>query len=563
MLQKLKSVAGDINRLRVILVVFFEEGFDFLIEEVRLLYLLPFKARFYRFFRRHGYRRVSGRQKSNILPERLRHALERLGPTFVKFGQLLSLRPDLLPAEYIQELQKLQTKAGTFPFSEVRRIIKEDFGREIEAIFKSFEEKPFAAASLAQVHKARLKDNTEVAVKVQRPYVRETIQEDIHILFFLASLAEKYVREINYIQPVQIVKEFSEWTMRELDFSVEASNAERFRQYFGNDARYYFPVIYWDFSGKRVLTMERVRGVNLSDRGGIKRIGDDPRILALNGLELALRQLLVHGFFQADPHPGNFLALPDNVLCVYDFGMVGYLDRHLRDKLAAVFMSFIEKNVDHTVEKMLDLAPEYSLAAREEFVQKASPILSGWFYSKGSKQSMSKIFYDLVVEGVRSGLYFPKNLVLCSRTLLVMEATGVKLYPEFQLYKEITPLFEKVLREKFDPQRLLKDAEMGIVEYLGILQQLPENTLKLIEKIEKGQIDVRIDKSEIMAIKDEMERVNAIRLLSIIIVALLVSSAIVLRLEQQTLLFGFSVAKIELVLAVVAAIWLFVMMKRK
>ncbi|MBI4845823.1 MAG: AarF/ABC1/UbiB kinase family protein [Candidatus Omnitrophica bacterium] len=562
MFYKFRSVAGDINRLRVILLIFFEEGFGFFIEQVRLSYLLPFKARVFHFFWRHGHA-VKDKQEVIPLPKRLRSALERLGPTFVKFGQLLSLRSDIVPAEYIQELKRLRTEVAPFTFSEVKNIINEEFGKDIREIFKKFDQKPLAAASLSQVHKALLKDNTEVAVKVQRPNIREVIEKDIHILFFLASLAEKYVKEIVCLQPVQLIKEFSEWTMRELDFTIEASNAEHFHRHFGDDPRFYFPQIYWDFTSKRVLTMEFLHGVELTDAAKIKKIGDDPHTLALYGMELGLRQLFVHGFFQADPHPGNFFALKDNRLCLYDFGMVGYLDRHLRDKLISVFVSFVEKNVDYSVEKMLELAPEYSLQARENFIQKASPILGNWFYSKRKDKSIAKMFYELVLEGVKNGIYFPRNLILCSRALLVMEATGLLLDPEFQLYEEITPMFEKVLRDKFDPARVIKEVEMGIVEYLSVLEQLPENTLKLIEKIEKGQVDVRIDKSEIMAIKNEMERVNNIRLLSIVIVTLIVSSAIILRLEQKTLIFGFSVAKIELVLAFIFACFLIVMIRKK
>jgi len=311
------------------------------------------------------------------------------------------------------------------------------------------------------------------------------------------------------------------------------------------------------------LTMEFIHGVELSDTAKIRKIGDDPRLLALNGLELGLRQLFIHGFFQADPHPGNFFALKNNVLCLYDFGMVGYLDRSMRDKLVNVFISFVDREADVTIEKMIELSPEHSAAANEEFSRKAAPLLSGWFYSRAEKKSLAKIFYDLVNEGIKSGLYFPKNLILCSRALLVMEATGLKLYPEFEVYKEMAPLFNKVLREKFDPLRLIKDVERGLAEYLEILQQLPENTLALIEKIEKGQIDVRIDKSEIVSIKEEMERVNNIRLLSIVVIALLVSSGVILRFEQQTFIFGFSVAKVELLLAFIMGIWLIAIMRKK
>lgn len=562
MLFRIKTVVGDINRLRVILVILSEEGFGFLIDRIRLAYLLPFRVRFYKIFRK--CQPLSKSDKKVVsLPERLCRVFERLGPTYIKFGQVLSLRSDIIPSEYINQLEKLQTSASTFSFDKVKQIIKEEFGQDIDHVYKKFAKEPFAAASLAQVHQAKLADGTQVAVKVQRPDIRNIIENDIHILFFLAALVEKYIKEIRYIQPIQLVKEFSEWTMRELDFSIEAANAEHFRQNFADDQRFYFPRIYWDYSTKRVLTMELIKGIKLSEVEQIKKIGCDPYLLAVNGLELGLRQFFIHGFFQADPHPGNFFVLENNILCLHDFGMVGYLDRHMRDALAAVFISFVEKNAELTSKKMLDLAPNFSLQSREEFEQRANPILNAWFYSKKPEKSFAKMFYHLVIEGAKSGLYFPRSLVLCSRSLLVMEGTGLKLYPEFKVYDELAPLFEKVIKERFNPNTVIKELKVGILDYLNILQQLPENTIKLIEKIEKGQIDIKIDKSEMMAIKDEMERVNNIRLLSIVIITLLVSSAILLRLEQKTFIFGFSVAKIELIVAFVLSFWLIIVLRKK
>ena len=562
MLFNLKKVAGDINRLRIILVILFEEGFGFLIQRIRLAYLLPFELRILGLFRRCRPVLIK-KERVVSLPERLCNAFERLGPTFIKFGQLLSLRTDVIPPEYIIELQKLQSNASAFDYGQVEKIIRQEFSKDVKELFDYFERVPFAAASLSQVHKAKLKTGEAVAIKIQRPHIREVVENDIHILFFLAGLLEKYIKEIVYVQPVQLVKEFSEWTMRELDFTVEAANAERFRNDFEFDDRFYFPEIFWDYSTRRVLTMELINGVKLSQLDEIEELGDEPYQLAVNGLELGLKQLFIHGFFQADPHPGNFFALKENILCMHDFGMVGYLDQGLRDKLSSVFVSFADKDAEVTAKKMLSLAPNYSLQSREDFMQRATPVLSSWFYSKKPEKSIAKMFYKLVLEGARSGLYFPKNLVLCARALLIMEGTVLKLQPEFKLHEEIVPLFEKVMLEKFNPQKIIKGVESGIVDYLSILQQLPENTLKLIEKIDKGQIDVKIDKSEIMALKDEMERVNNIRLLAIVIITLIVSSAILLRLEQQTFIFGFSVAKVELVAAFVLSLWLGIIIRKK
>ncbi|MCM8813251.1 MAG: AarF/ABC1/UbiB kinase family protein [Candidatus Omnitrophica bacterium] len=561
MLRKLKTVAADINRLRIIVLVFFEEGFGFIVEQVRLTYLLPFRQRSCAFLQRYCPVSFSDRRQSLSLPECLRRAFERLGPTFIKLGQLLSLRSDILPLEYTQALRRLQSHAAFFSLEQVKKIVREELGKEVTEIFSEFSEEPFAAASLSQVHRARLPDGTAVAVKIQRPEIRRVIEKDIHILFFLASLAERHVRDIAPLQPVKIVKQFSEWTMRELDFTVEASNAERFHENFLHDTRFQIPAIYWPYTSRRVLTMEFIEGVRLDDRQGIEALGADVRLLARNGLEIGLTQLFAHGFFQADPHPGNFFVLPGNVLCLHDFGMVGFLDRHFRDKLVQVFMSFAGREVDVTVDKVLDMAGEHTPQPRESFRRRAAPLINFWFYAKTPEKSLAKIFYDLVIEGFRCGLVFPENMVLCAKALVTAEATVQTLDPQVNVLDLSAALVDQVIRERLNPQRIVKELELNVVEYVSVLQQLPENTLKLIEKIESGQIDVRIDKSEFMALKAEMERVNSIRLVSILIVALLVSAGIILRMEEQTLLFGLSVAKIEVILAAVCIVWLVVLVR--
>jgi len=281
----LKNKISDLNRLRIILGVIFEAGGGILIEKMRLKYLVSWKCRLHCFFNppksKNCLIKMSGGDYV-FSPEILRFVLEKLGPTFIKLGQILSLRADVVGEEISEELAKLQSDVRPFSYESARQIIIEEFKSPPENFFKSFAKKPVAAASLAQVHRAHLKDGTEVAVKIQRPNIRSIIEQDIHILFSLGHLAERFIPELRPYQPLRIIKEFADWTLRELDFKIEGNNAERFRFTFKDNHYINIPTIYWELTTPRILTMEFVHGVKANDVAGICKLGSDPKQLALS-----------------------------------------------------------------------------------------------------------------------------------------------------------------------------------------------------------------------------------------------------------------------------------------
>ncbi|KKR78018.1 MAG: ubiquinone biosynthesis protein UbiB, partial [Candidatus Nomurabacteria bacterium GW2011_GWA2_40_9] len=294
-----KKEVRDLNRFRQILLVLFEEGFGYLLDRTRLKREIPLKSR------------IKQKQaKKKTPPEvRLRLTLERLGPTFIKLGQLLSIRPDLLPKEYIKELGKLQDKVKEFPFELVEKEIKKEFGKDISGIFSSFDKKPIASASISQVHKARLKTGEIVAVKIQRPKVREIMETDIDIMFHIARTIEKYMPELRKYGLVRIVEEFSKWTNDELNFKIEARNAKRFRKNFSGSRIVRIPKIYDDYTRERIIVMEFIDGIELHNVEEIKRKKLDFDKIIKNGFDVILTSVFVHGFFHADPHPGNILVM--------------------------------------------------------------------------------------------------------------------------------------------------------------------------------------------------------------------------------------------------------------
>jgi ubiquinone biosynthesis protein len=307
----------DINRLRELITVLFEEGFDFLIAKLRLKHNVPVtkqvKARI-------------EKKKNFPIEKRLRLTLERLGPTFIKFGQVLSVRPDLIPKSYIKELENLQDKVPPFPCAIAKQQIKKELGKDINDIFSTFEKKPIASASISQVHKATLKNNKKVAVKIQRPDVRKIMETDIEIMFYVAKLLEKHIPKIKKYHPIQVIEEFSKWTKKELDFKREAINAKRFARNFSTSKTVKIPEIYDEFTTDKLMVMEFIDGIELHNIKQIKSKKINLKPLIENGFDAILTQVFIHGFFHADPHPGNLIITNDKKIAFVDFGIVGHFE---------------------------------------------------------------------------------------------------------------------------------------------------------------------------------------------------------------------------------------------
>lgn len=514
---KIKRRYGELERLRTILTIIFEAGGSAILERMKMKHLVPWRCR---------VRCMLGLQKpKNILikkngdgvmfsPEALRFVFEKLGPTFIKLGQVLSMRADLVGEEIALELSKLQSNVPPFSYVEAEQIITEEFGVSSKELFKSFEEKSIAAASLAQVHMARLKDGTAVAVKIQRPNIRKIIQQDIHILFSLAHLVERFIPESRPYQPLRIVKEFADWTLRELDFEVEGNNADRMRFAFKENAHVNIPTIYWDFTRKRVLTMDFIHGVKADDIAGIKKLKADPRQLALNGVGAIMQQFLIDGFFHADPHPGNFFAMKDNMLCLHDFGMVGYLTAEQRKELISCLVAFTDKDIENFTKHFLHLADITPKSDIIGFQKDASEILSELFYSP-RQPSVAWVFFRLINKGALHEIRFPADLVLFGKAIITTEAMGLKLYPKFDFNKELKPFVEKAFKAYLDPRKNLQTFKADIFDYLEALKSLPDKTQELLKKIENGELSVKLDASELMGLKSEFDRQNDLRIFGI------------------------------------------------
>lgn len=546
----------SLARLRFIAGVFFEYGAGTLIDRLDIEYLVPIRCRVHCFFRhqKKGTCKKHRRIQEELSPEDWRTILEMLGPTYIKLGQILSLRADVVGEDMAEAFSRLQSSVPPFAYTHVREIIKSEFGRYPEEVFASFDHKPIAAASLAQVHKAKTKEGHVVAVKVQRPDIQTVIDQDVRILYFFASLLEKHVPATVPLHPTDVVKEFNEWTQRELDFRIEGHSADRFAAMFKEDESIHIPRVYWDQTSRKVLTMEFIDGLHADDVRGMKRRHIDPEQVALHGIRALLRQFFVEGFFHADPHPGNFFALKQDVLCLHDFGMVGQLSVKQREELLSCFIAFVDQNIEGYQKHFLHLAILDEHSDVEGYKKGIAFLLNEFFYSP-KQPSIAWAFFRLINAGSKRAIRFPTDLVLFAKALVTTEAMGLKLYPGFKFNEHFKPFVEEAFREYFNPQRAVKSLKSDLLDYADMLRTFPEKLQEAVEKINVDEIRVKVNATELYDLKAEFDRQNDVRLLGLALAAMVIVSGVFLYLEGAREVFGLRLGTVGLVFSAFLFLW--------
>ncbi|MCR4314297.1 MAG: AarF/UbiB family protein [Candidatus Uhrbacteria bacterium] len=546
----------SLARLRFIAGVLFEYGAEAFVDGLDIKYLVPIRCRVHCFFRHHkkGTCKKHRRTHKELSPADWRMILETLGPTYIKLGQILSLRADVVGEDMASAFSQLQSAVPPFAYTRVREIIKSELGRYPEELFASFEHKPIAAASLAQVHKAKTKEGHVVAVKVQRPDIQMVIDQDIQILLFFASLLEKHVPATVPLHPTDIVKEFSEWTQRELDFRTEGHSADRFAAMFKADESIHIPTVYWNYTSQKVLTMEFIHGLHADDVRGMKRQHINPEQVALHGIRALLRQFFVEGFFHADPHPGNFFALKQDVLCLHDFGMVGQLSVKQREELLSCFIAFVDQDIEGYQKHFLHLALLDEHSDTEAYKKDITFLLNEFFYSP-TQPSIAWAFFRLINSGSKRAIRFPTDLVLFAKALVTTEAMGMKLYPDFKFNEHFKPFVEEAFREYFNPKRAVKSLKSDLLDYADMLRTFPEKLQEAVQKINIDEIRVKVNATELYDLKAEFDRQNDVRLLGLALTALLIVSGVFLYLEGVREVFGFRLGTVGLVFSAFLFLW--------
>jgi len=551
---KLNKDIKDIKRLEKIVAVFFEEGLGYYVKKLKLHSHLPFK------------KKISPTKEINdnqIQAVYLRKAFEKLGPTFIKFGQLLSQRPDLVPHEFSEEFEKLQDNVPTFPFSSVKKIIEEEFNKPFNKIFKKFEKKPIASASIAQTHKAVLNSGQTVAVKIQRPQIKKMIDADMDILFSIAQSLEKRFPKLKNYRPVDAVKEFAYWTRRELNFEVEAKNAEKLREVLKSNPQLKIPKIYPKYSTKKVLTMEFIDGKKIDDLNYLKKYKINKSKLIVVYFNSILEQSLLHGFFHADPHPANLFVQKNGKLVYLDYGIVGELTAEDRKQIINFVHSIPEKNVKKSLDIIISLADIQEENNLDEFKKFGFEILESVYSSTIEEKSFGRAIYELFSLGNRYGVVFSSNKMLIVKTIYQAEGLGLRLDPKFKVADGFVGFADKYLQQKFNPQKIVKKTKDLLWDNKDLLLEFPDHLRKIIEHLEKDEPPQKFNTKQIIELEKELEYLGRRRNLFFIAAVLVMASALLFYLEGRTHIMGFPLANVFMTMTMIILIYLVVFKKKR
>jgi len=525
----------NLRRLRHIVNVLLKHGFGHLVEQMNLLPAVSLGRRL--FLRKSHDREIS----RHTVPERLRVAFEELGPTFVKFGQLLSTRPDLVPANFSAEFHKLQDNVPPFPLSQVREVVEEELGAPLSVSFPMFDEIPRAAASIAQVHYATLRSGEEVAVKIQRPGIQELLETDIDLLFHLAELLERHVAEGETINAVGIVEEFSRTVHRELDFNLEANHARKFRENFAGDPRILIPKVYWQFTTRRLLTLQRVEGISIDQLEVLREAGCDLKEISQNLLRVFFKMVLEDGFFYADPHPGNFVVQSDNRIGVVDFGQVGYLDEDLIERLAIIFLALYQRDYKKLAQSYLELVKASERTDQQLFQNDLRDLLDPQYGRPLKEVRIGSMINGSFQVALRHHIRLPNELVLLGKAMIGVEGLARRLDEDLVIVETVKPFATRIIDRRLDPRRRIKHTYRDILE-LGMLgKQLPGQLSQALKKMIGDDMKIEFRHSRLENLIREIDKSSNRIAFSLIISALIVGSSLFVLSARAPLLFGFPV----------------------
>lgn len=468
-------------RYRQILAIVFKYGFGNIIDALNIEQYLEIGLQLISRNRREKVERMTNSR-------RLRMILEELGPTFIKFGQILSSRPDLIPVDLLNELARLQDRVPPFSFDEVAAILTAEFGKPWTEVFIHIDEKPSASASIGQVHRARLTDGTTVAVKVQRPGIRKIIEVDLEIMHHLATLMERHVEEIAVHQPVNIVEEFAKSLSRELDYTIEASNMRRVTRQFAGDSTIYVPAVFAEESTQRVLTMEYVSGIKVSDLESLDRQGLDRKRVTDRGFRFILRQVFEFGFFHGDPHPGNIFILPGEVICPIDYGITGYLSRNVRESFIDLIYCLNAGKTRLAARALLELA-DYSQEPDIGRLERDISEFVGLHLDRPLADiQVGQLLNDILEMAAHNGLRIPPDLFLMMKAFASVEGIGRMLDPDFNMFEHAAPFIRQIKMARLAPDRVAEDVGGIARESIRFMRLFPADILELTRLAKQGKV---------------------------------------------------------------------------
>ncbi|KAB8130726.1 ABC transporter [Gracilibacillus oryzae] len=540
------------DRYREIAVAFSRNGFGFFVKELGLDQVFSLPRRIFMQKNQQKHRKTAG--------ERIRSFLEELGPTFIKLGQMASTRPDLIPKNIIKELEKLQDGIRPMDNEDINRIIEQELGAPADKVFQKFDFKPVGVASIGQVHQAVLKSGQQVAVKVQRPNIKKSIHTDIEILKELAERADQRVHWARKYQVREIVEELSDAIIRELDFVSEGRNADLMAKQFESDDHIIIPDIYWDYTTKRVLTMEYIDGIKVNAITELQEKGYDTKRLAERIMQAVYKQIFKEGFFHGDPHTGNLLALPGEKIAMIDFGMTGRLSQEMKTQLAHLLIALVRQKSSEVIKAV------QKMGAVKDGVN--HHVLSGDIdqflikYDNISKKHMrlGESITDLYAIANKHDIAIPTDLTLVGKAILTMEGVVEQLDPEADIVGTAEPFGKELIKEQYHPKQLAEDLFEQIQEYGDVIHDLPIAVKELTTLVKKRKLPIQVSIPEADSFFKKLDRIGNLLSFSIVLLAfslimvgLIIGSALG---RQTSLLWDIPAIEVGFVIAMLMFSWM-------
>lgn len=512
-----------------------------------------------------GYLQLGGRRlfarkaevTSQSWTERIRLALEELGPSFVKMGQIMSTRPFLIPPDLVEELSKLQDQVAPFAFDEVKETIEEELEKPLKELFAEFSAEPIAAASLSQVHRACTNDGVDVAVKVQRPNVRAIMEKDLSILRDFATLLERYIPESRQFEPVAVVDELWKSTKKEIDFGAEARNIEVFARNFEDDERIFVPAVFWELTTSRILTTEYISGIKISRRAELEKNGLDPAEITKIGGELVAKQVFEHGFFHADPHPGNLFALPGNRIAPVDFGMMGKLSRSSLELIADMLIAATSDDTRRLVRVLQNhelISDNVRVATLEADLALFLQRFHGIPLAKVNMRAlMSDAFEIMTTHQIK----LPPELTMLGKALVTYEEVARGLNPEYNFVEELQPAIERFASRKFEPGSILRDMGNYVVDLRDLMINVPFEMRRIVRNLRRGELSIAFQHRGLERLISELEKASNRIAFALIIAAIIVGSSLIMTRDFGWKIYGVPIlGLIGFIVAGILGLWL-------
>jgi len=548
------SAMRDFPRLHEITLVFIRHGLGDLVRRIGVG----------SFLERAGgllHRGEVARSSQLETQQRLRMALEELGPTFIKLGQMLSTREDLLPPKWTEELSRLHTSVAPVPFEQILPVIEQALGTSPSAVFVDLEREPVGSASIAQVHRARLLDGREVVLKVRRPGIEAKIDPDLRLLAHLARIIEKEVPEARRYQPGRMVEELRRSLTRELDLALEARNIERFGRNFRDDPHILIPHVYMDWTSSLMNVQEHIDGICGEDHAAIARAGLDAKLLAHRGADAVLKMILEDGFFQADPHPGNVIYLPGNRLAMIDLGMAGRLSKMRRHQVIELLSGIAHRDHEPILEVMLDWAGEDPVD-EERLAADVDELVTD-FADLPLKDIRVGSFIARITAIVREhGIVLPSDLTLMFKCLMTLEGSARKYDPDFRLADRLGPFVDRALAARYAPGEVGRRGGASLGQFIGLLGAMPRDLARLLKDARRGRLRLDLDLKRLDLFGGKLDRTIDRITIGILTASVVIGSSIVMTVASGPQVFGMPVftvlGALGYLMAFVNSVWIIV-----